>query len=343
MKRMVIIMGVFICVLFLNAENVHIFSGLLNPRYLVVNDKQIIISDYPHVYLYSLDDFSLIKKIGREGNGPGEFHVIQANMNLKERGLILSICPDHIAANSTSRISYFTKRGEFIREQKLPYGINAKFLSLGDRLLGFLPLRDGELSVTLFDPNLNKRSDILSCDYWFNLRSQKQANFFDRAADTLLVSISNDRIFIARGDAPEFAIHAFDFKGNKLYTVEYETENLRIPSGFVDEIHEHFKVKYNERAKYFINNLNLPKHFPAIRDFGIADDKIYVFTFKEVSGQKEVIIFNTKGNLLKKISLPAQEMNPERLSPFSFYKNKFYQLVFNEKTENWELHSTGID
>ena len=343
MKRIVIIMGIFLCVLFLNAENIHVFSGLFNPRYIVVNDNQVIISDYPYVYLYSLDDFSLIKKIGREGNGPGEFHVIQANMNLKERGLVLSVCPEHIAANSTSRISYFTKRGEFIREQKLPYGINAKFLSLGDKLLGFLPLRDGVLSVTLFDSDLNTRSEIMNCDYWFNLRSQKQANFFDRAADTLLVSVSNDKIFIARGDALEFAVHVFDFKGNKLYTLEHNTENIRIPPGFVDEIHEHFRVKYNERAEYFIKNLNLPKHFPAIRDFSVADDKIYVFTFEEVSDQKEVIIFNIKGDLVKTSSLPAQEMSPERLSPFSFYKNKFYQLVFNEKTENWELHRTDID
>jgi hypothetical protein len=343
MKKIVIIIGVFLCALLLHAEKAHTFFDLLNPRYLIVDSNQIIISDYPHVYLYSLNDYNLIKKIGREGEGPGEFHVIQANMNLKERGLVVSECPDHIAANSTSRLSYFTRKGDFIREIKLAYGINAKFLSLGDQLLGFLPLKEGKLSVTLFDSDLKKKKEIFNCDYWFNLQSREQANFFDRASDTLFVSIYKDRIYLARGDAPLFAIHVFDFQGNKLFTVEHDSEKFKIPQGFIDEIHEHFKIKFQRGASYFIKNLNLPKHFPAIRNFSVQDDKIYVMTFKNVSQENEVLIFDIKGSLLKKVSLPVRAMNPEHLCPFSFYKDKFYQLIFIEKTENWELHITDIN
>jgi len=343
MKRIVIIAGVFLCVLFLNAEKVNTFFDLLNPRYLIVDNNQIIISDYPYVYLFSLDDYSLIKKIGREGMGPGEFHVIQTNMNLKERGLVVSGNPDYIAANSTSRLSYFTRKGDFIREIKLPYGINAKFLSIGDQLLGFIPLKGGKLSVTLFDTDLKKKNEILNCDYWFNLRSRKQANFFDRASDTLFVSVYKDRIYIVRGDAPLFAIHVFDFEGNKLFTVEHNSEKFKIPWSFIDEIHEHFKIKFQRSAGYFIKNLNLPKYFPAIRNFSVQDDKIYVLTFKKASNANEALIFDIKGSLLKKLFLPVRAMNPEHLCPFSFYKEKYYQLIFNEKTENWELHITDIN
>jgi hypothetical protein len=343
MKKIVPIVGVLLCVSFLYAEKIHTFFDILDPRYLIVDNDQMIISDYPHVYLYSLDDYSLINKIGREGMGPGEFHVIQANMNLKERGLVLSVNPGHIAANSTSRLSYFTRKGDFIREIKLPYGINAKFLSLGDQLLGFLPQKGGKLSVTLFDTDLNKKNEILNCDYWFNLQSREQANFFDRASDTLFVSVYKDRIYLARGDAPLFAIHVFDVQGNKLFTIEHNSEKFKIPSSFIDEIHEHFKIKFQRGASYMIKNLNLPKRFPAIRNFSVQDDKIYVLTFKKESNENEVLIFDIKGSLLKKTFLPVREMNPEHLCPFSFYEDKFYQLVFNEETVNWELHITDIN
>ncbi len=343
MKKLFIIICIFAFFLTLNAEKIIPFPELLDPRYLIVDGDQIIISDYPSVYLYSLDDYSLIKKIGREGMGPGEFHVIQANMNLRERGLVLSVCTDHIAAQGTSRLSYFTRKGDFIRELKLPYGINAKFLSLGTQLLGFLPLRDGKLSVTLFDSDLKKKKEIFNCDYWFNLQSRKQANFFDRASDTLILSVDKDRIYIARGDAPLFAIHVFDFQGNKLFSVEHDSEIFTIPASFVDEIHEHFKIKFQQRASYFIKNLNLPKHFPAIRNFSVGDEKIYVFTFKKLSNTNEVLVFDRNGKLLNTVFLPAKEMNPEHLSPFSFHKEKFYQLVFDEETENWELHITDIN
>jgi len=66
-------------------------------------------------------------------------------------------------------------------------------------------------------------------------------------------------------------------------------------------------------------------------------------TFKRESNANEVLIFDIKGSLLKKLSLPVRAMNPEHLCPFSFYKDKFYQLVFNEETENWELHITDIN
>lgn len=343
MKKIFIIISILAFFLTLNAEKVIPFPELLNPRYLIVDSEQIIISDYPYIYLRSLDDHNLIKRIGREGMGPGEFHVIQANMNLKERGLVLSVSTDHIAANSTSRLSYFTRKGDFIREIKLPYGINAKFLSFGDNLLGFLPLKDGKLSVALFDADLKKQKEIFNCDYWFNLQRQKQANFFDRASDTLLVSVYKDRIYLARGDAPLFAIHVFDFQGNKIFTLEHDSEIFTIPASFIDEIHEHFKIKFQWSANYFIKNLNLPKHFPAIRNFSVQNDRIYVLTFKKESNANEVLIFDIRGSLLKKIFLPVRAMNPEQLFPFSFYKDRFYQLIFNEETENWELHRSDVN
>ena len=83
MKRMLTILTIFFCVLILYAQKAAILSELLNPRYMIVDNHQVIISDYPNIYLYSLEDFKLKKKIGNKGEGPGEFYIPLENMNLK--------------------------------------------------------------------------------------------------------------------------------------------------------------------------------------------------------------------------------------------------------------------
>jgi hypothetical protein len=337
---MLIITTLFSWALFVHAQNAVTLPELVNPRYLVVDNHQVIISDYPHIYIYSLEDFNLKKKIGNEGQGPGEFYIPRDNMNLKERGLVISVCPDYIAASSVGRVSYFKRNGDFIRLTKTPSNINSKFILLGEKWLGFIP-GSGKLSVFIYDSNLDKKVKILECDYWLRFGSKKMYNFFDRASDTLLTAVHQNRIFLTRGDSPDFAIDVFDFNGNKLDSIKHNKENIKIPKSFVSRIHKYFRVKFRNRSSdYFIKNLNLPDYFPAVRNFSTADNKLYVVTFKETAGKTEVLVFSAKGNFLRKILLPVKEKNPEHLFPFSFSKDKFYQLIENEETENWELFVT---
>ncbi len=343
MKIMLIALTFFSCFLLLYSQKAATFSELVDPRYLIVDNGQIIISDYPHIYLYSLEGFRLKKKICKAGEGPGEVYIPMENMNLKERGLVITVCPDYISANSVGRVSYFKRNGDFLRLTKIPYNINSKFLFLCEKLLGFIP-KKGKLSVFLFDSNLAKRKKILECDYWLRFDSQKMENFFDRASDTLLTAVHDNKIFLTRGDAPFLAIDVFDFNGNKLFTIKHRMGKVKISRHFVDRVHKHFRLKFrNKNSDYFIKNLNLPGHFPAVRNLCTADHKLYVVTFKEEAGKTEVLVFAVDGKFLGKIRLPVKERNPEQLFPFSFSDDTFYQLVENEENENWELFVTPIE
>ncbi len=340
MKMTMIGLMFFSCFLLLYSQKAATFSELVDPRYLIVDNHQVIISDYPHIYLYSLEDFSLKKKIAGAGEGPGEVYIPLENMNLKERGLVINVCPDTISVCSVGRVSYFKRNGDFLRLTKIPYNINSKFLFLCEKLLGFIP-RNGKLSVFLFDSNLDKRKKILECDYWLTFDIRRLANFFDRAGDTLLTAVHDNKIFLSRGDAPSLAIDVFDFNGDKLFTINHPMEKIKIPKGFVDRISKYFRLKFrNKNSDYFIKHLNLPDHFPAVRNLCAADHTLYVVTFKEEAGKTEVLVFAVDGKFLGKIRLPVKERNPEQLFPFSFSNDTFYQLVENEESENWELFVT---
>ena len=48
---------------------------LIQPHTMVVDKDQLFIRDSgSSIFIYSLSNFSLIKKFGKQGQGPGEFH-----------------------------------------------------------------------------------------------------------------------------------------------------------------------------------------------------------------------------------------------------------------------------
>jgi len=346
MKRIFLVFFLIFCFVQLEAKKVASFPHLTNPKYLVVDSNQIIVSNYPYIYIYSLKDFTLKKKIGGKGEGPGEFYIPQGNRNLKDRGLVISVCPDYIAASSVGRVSFFKRNGEIYEISKLRQSnLNAKFLFTCDRLLGLMPKRKGRIWVSIFDLNFENSKKILECDYWFNLDSDEMYNVFDRASDTLLIAVQDNKIFIARGDSPTLMIDTFNTTtGSKLFTIRHKTDKVSIPKSYLERLRTYFQSKYRLKSDDpYLKELSLPKFFPAMRNFCAADQKIYVVTFKELNSQTNIMIFSTDGSFEGNTYLPVKERNPEHLAPFSISKNRFYQIVENEETENWELFVSPIN
>jgi hypothetical protein len=55
------------------AEKITTFPQLQKPEFINVGENLICINEGAVVFLYDLNDFKLIKKFGRNGEGPGEF------------------------------------------------------------------------------------------------------------------------------------------------------------------------------------------------------------------------------------------------------------------------------
>jgi len=83
--------------------------------------------------------------------------------------------------------------------------------------------------------------------------------------------------------------------------------------------------------------VKFPEYFPAIRNFTVAE-KLYVLTYKEDSENREMLVVDFNGKLIKKLMLPVAENDPFHLYPYTVKGEKLYQLVDNIDTEIWELH-----
>ncbi len=325
------------CVSLLYPQKSLTLPELLDPRQMLVDGNQVIVSDYPNLYIYSLKDFRLLKKFGRAGEGPGEFYIPVNNRNIKDRGLVFSACGEHIVVYSNNRLSFFNRDGEFVKLTRFSFNINSRLLTLGEKALGLI-LKNGMLSAYILNPDMGKQVKLMESDYWLRFDKEERWNFFDQHSDTLLVSVDGGKIFLARGDSPKLSIQAFDINGKHLYTIKHDTQQVKIPKSFIERLHEHCKIKYRPYDEDVIKNLNLPEHFPAMRSIQAVDGKLYVITFKEQTGKTEVMLFDASNGKYRESSFhPVRERSPERLFPYSFREGKFYQLIENAEQETWQL------
>jgi hypothetical protein len=77
--------------------------------------------------------------------------------------------------------------------------------------------------------------------------------------------------------------------------------------------------------------------------FFIDEKKIYVVSYENPHGKRDLYVFNLKGQYLKDMEVPLVSQNVDNPYPFTFYKGKLYQIVENVDEEKWELFEYPVD
>ncbi|UCH98181.1 MAG: hypothetical protein JSV88_15395, partial [Candidatus Aminicenantes bacterium] len=304
-----------------------VLPGITNPYTITATKDRLYITEPAAVYIYSLADFSLIKKFGKEGGGKGEF-----------KGLItLRIGPGYIFINSKHKTSFFSTEGDFIKEQKkpadaldrmvyMPMGnqfvvsefrteYQANFFSRFFSVLLYetgVPTSGYYFTISICDSNLKKVKEIFAYKHPFF--TGKYINPVHIRGSLCLVY--RDQLFI---DDRDGIIHVFDTGGKRLYSVRPVYEKVKIT-----KTHQRRYLKYwmehlaGEYERYQ-GRLRFPAYFPPIRNFFVADQRIYLLTFKEIEGKSELLILDMKGQLLKKVLVPLVRIDSLRPSVINRY------------------------
>jgi hypothetical protein len=322
---------------------IHLFPGVIAtfrdfkyPYRFYIEGDRIYINEGTTISIYSFKNFQLIKKFGRKGEGPKEFIVDRGNSSVQ-----LHVLNDSLQVNSVGRISFFTKNGEFIRVMKSTEG---DFLrKVGEGYVGWRRIYENNIRydlVNLYDANLKKIKELYKRRNGMQPRIGK-FNPLTWFIDVLFRSCKNN-IFVNGG---EENIDVFNHKGEKLYTIKIEYEKVEITDKEKQAIIKYYKEEdpYWKRAWPRIKSwVQFPDYYPIVRLFDIADHRIYIQTFKEEKNKSEFLILDLKGKLLKKTFVPVVKETFFWIYPYCIKNNKFYQMVENEETEEWELHRTEI-
>jgi hypothetical protein len=318
------------------AEKVLTFPELMRPFFIRVDDSQMYVTDGPTISIYSLSDYKLLKQFGREGEGPGEFKIPGRTGG----SVAIFLTQDNIVVNSVGKVSYFTKKGEYVGE--IPTrSASTRFLSLGKQQFvgeAFIEENDKNYSTrNIYNDKFEKIKELYRRKSFMQPEWEKSLNPFYTISP--VTHIYDKKIFIS-SETDE--IYIFNENGEKINSIKIGYEKLPVnetyKKGFLNFYKTDLYLKdFYESVK---DRLKFPKYFPAIRLYDVVDDKIYVLTYKKEGEKSEFLIYDIKGKFLNKVMVPLAERDDLLWSPYTIKNGKLYQLIENQL--NWELHVTEI-
>lgn len=320
-----------------------------NPDSIAVDDRHIYITEFPTIYIYSLRDFKLKKKIGRQGEGPQEFN----------RFALLSIHGDNLVVSDRNKVLYYTKDGDYLKEIKARSIMHWGVQPIGNRFVGKSKIREKNTefdTTNIYNSNLEKINNIFKTKFFFQVEAGgKKCDALEIRG--LQFQVFDDKIFFKKGK--HFIIDVFDSSGKMLYRIHHEFEKIKISEADKKRYHDYFKTVQPWKKMYdslIKKEIYFPDYFPAIQMFIVADEKIYVMTYKKEKEKSEFVILDLEGKLLKKVFLPFNQSDEwfhysltklaSQFSPhatFTIKNGKLYQLIENEDEETWELHINNIE
>jgi len=314
---------------------------LEKPRQIRAENEQVYFVDDRDILVYSLADGRLLRRIGKRGQGPGEFMM---------GPLRLTVFPDRLVVGDFRKIQFFSHEGNYLGQMMEPGMIQRlPFLPVGKNFVGFpMEIReDGSLALPvgcIYD----QEGKVLGKFYGEipagpppppppggAVPAQKLD--VPMVQDYIDYTVSEDKIYVADSrKGLYFAV--FNENGDPLYEIRQELKRIKVPKDYKEAA-----LKEDTGSKYWESyNAVVPEFFPAFVGFKIDGGRIYVVTPAQDKGDHEVIVMDLKGKILERsfhLPLEPNYFAPDAFGPsYDVEKNQFVWFAYNEAKEYYELH-----
>ena len=318
---------------------------LEHPRQIVVEKGRVYFVDRRDIVVYYLSDGLFLKRIGKLGQGPGEFTTGPHR---------LSILGDRLIVQDLRRSEWFNLDGVRIGGHNDPDPIAFyQFLPVGRNFVGFAWLRnnDGSLappSGRIYDSNLKlKRKFFGELPAFPPAPPPPGIAEPPGSRDRLLIRdygdyvVYGDRIYVV-DSSRGFSISVFDENGILLREIKHPVDKVKVPKNFVDEVVKGWKASKEWQTDYRHLNPVVPEYFPALIDFKIDHGRIYALTAAKKDDLYEIIVMDLDGKILGRgFRFPLQ---PNFEMPF--YNGFKYDIEgdnlvwfgYNDDKGSYELH-----
>lgn len=336
MKEIFVFILLFCVVTFTQAKKVAILQEVSRPDSIAAGNNRLYISERASVYIYTLEDYRLVKKFGKKGEGPREFNVSPVSAPL-----VVYPYNDMIYISSVAKLSVFTKDGEYIKETKVKPAVLS--IPIGNHYVGTGTAVNEKnqqvTSVNVYNEAFEKVRELYMTDV--QIGPSFTISFPFNSSNFISYK---DRIYLAAGKEG-FAIDVFDANGKKLYRIKKDYQPLKLTAAYKESIENWFKTHPDYKVVWDVlkRRVSYKDYYPAIRDILVSGDRIYVLTYKRQNRDTECIVLDLQGNILRRVYLPCPENLGLDFHPkYTTHNLDFYTLVESEEKEAWELHKTEI-
>jgi hypothetical protein len=187
-----------------------------------------------------------------------------------------------------------------------------------------------------YNENLEKKKEF------FRMKApyQNPPAKFNPLAQDLDYTIRYNRIFIHEANE---VIRVFDSEGKEIRVLKLNLDKVQVSDKLKQDVYDFYQNHPSTKASFerFKKFMKFPEVLPALRQFRVADNRIYVLPYGKENEKNRFYIYDLNGKFVKKVAVPLQELNILELFPYTIEKGKIYQLVENDD-EEWELHIQSI-
>lgn len=298
----------------------------LEPSKIYVDSDYIYITGNCTVHVFDKKTFKLKTSFGRRGEGPKEF---KYNPDLV-------FLPGKLAAVTHQKTAFYTREGKYIKEMRgVPgedtYPLGNRFLVRGEESIG----KTLYYTFNIYNAKLEKEKKLWTSKRYMQF-NRKQFHLFSRYLEC---RVYGNRVFGVTGGGMD--IDGFDENGKQIFSLhDKNIKKLKLPAERIKAIHQwmsespQFKPTYKMMKSW----LKFPDYYPVIESFRVADDHLYIVTYKkDKNGNKEIFVYSLTGKFKRRVFLPVVEQDPWLYYQYAIKDDTFYQLSENQDEENYEI------
>ncbi len=350
MKKIIILFVMFFIITFLNtalySQKTAELPELAKPEMMTVDGNKLYVLDGVEVYIYSMTDYKLLAKLGKKGDGPGEF---KSTFGAR---LHLQLHNGNILLNNMNKMAWFSPEGTLVREKRYPFLVMQIVpVQKHFAVTRFMPGPDGvnQLVVQLMDDQLKKIKTL----YTREEISFRKSGKLDCPNEQIFVKYAWDRLYIVDQIDKTLHIRVFDSKGDPLPEIKKDGPPMKMPESYKQEVLAWADAQQSQirpqadRLRMTMDQMKQMIYYhpvlPAARCFTTNGDTLIVETFlKKKENRSQFIVLDKDGKTSKTVFLTDAEPGRVKMAPtatYTFYKNRHLFLVENPDTETWELHA----